>query len=148
MSPIPKIILSEKIRGALREELEQRKKIIFRELTIQEYVIKVLTTQLRKNLKIIRDNQDNRLVLPPYADTSPISNPDKWIAQRRGIRTMTLSIEALNNASQASEEFKEAFQSLLEGKFTIGRANAFLSDIDSLLSVAEELKEQTNKQEI
>lgn len=147
LSPIPKIILSEKIRGALREELEKRKDVIYREISIQEYVVKLLTTQLQKNLKIIRDSQDNRLILPPYADTKPISNPDEWIAQRRDIRTMTLSIEALNNASQASEEFKEAFQSLLEDKFTIERANALLSDVESLLSVAEELKKQTNKQQ-
>lgn len=146
ISSIPKIILSQKIRGALREELEQRKEVIYRELAIQEYVLKFLTTQLQKNLKIIRDNQDNRLVLPPYAASNPINNPDEWIAQRRKIRTMTLSIEALNNASQASEEFKEAFQLLLEDKFTIGQANALLSDIESLLSVAEELKQQPNKQ--
>lgn len=145
LSTIPQIILSQKIEGALREELEQRKEAIYRELTIQESVLKLLTIQLQKNLKIIRDNQDNRLVLPPYADPNPINNPDEWIAQRRDIRTMTLSIEALDNASQASEEFKEAFQLLLEDKFTVGRANALLSDIESLLKVAEQLKKQNNK---
>lgn len=146
ISLIPKIILSQKIRGALREELEQRKEVIYRELAIQEYVLKFLTIQLQKNLKTIRDNQDDRLVLPAYAASNPISNPDEWIIQRRKIRTMTLSIEALNNATRASKEFKEAFQLLLEDKFTIGRANALLSDIESLLSLAEELKQQPNKQ--
>ncbi|MHC5771533.1 MAG: hypothetical protein ACYTXI_39480, partial [Nostoc sp.] len=145
LSPIPKIILSKKIKGALREELEQRKEAIYRELAIQEFVLKLLTIQLKGNLKIIQDNQEHRLVLSPYIAIEPVSNPDGWIAKRRNIRTMTLSMEALNNASQSSDEFKESFQLLLEDKFTIGRANALLSDINSLLNVAEELKQATNK---
>jgi hypothetical protein len=145
LSQIPKIILSGKIKGALRTELQQRKEAIYRELSIQEVVLKFLTVQLKSNLQIIRDNQDDRLVLSPYTATESVSNPDEWIAKRRSIRTMTLSMEALTNASQSSKEFKESFQLLLEDKFTIGRANALLSDIDSLLNVAEELKQATNK---
>lgn len=144
LSPIPKIILSQKIQGALREELEQRKETIYRELTIQDFVLQLLTIQLQKNIKIIQDNQENRSVLPLYAAPESINNPDAWIAKRRNIRTMTLSIEALNNANQASQEFKKSFQLLLEDKFTVGRANALLSDIESLLNVAENLKKATN----
>jgi hypothetical protein len=144
LSTIPKIILSRKIKGALREELEQRKEAIYRELTIQDLVLKLLTIQLQKNLKIIRDSQDNRSILPPYASTNPIDNPDEWIEKRRNIRTMTLSIEALNNANQASEDFKESFQLLLEDKFTVGRANALLSDVESLINIAETIKKGTN----
>lgn len=107
-------------------------------------VLELLTTQLKKNLQIIRDSKDSRTTLPSYAAPVPISNPDAWIEERRNIRTMTLSIEALNNATQASEEFKEAFQLLLENKFTIARANALLSDIESLLKIAEDLKKATN----
>lgn len=145
LSAIPQIILSQKIKGALREELEQRKEAIYRELALQDLVLKLLTTQLQKNLQIIRDSKDNRTTLPPYASPAPISNPDTWIEKRRNIRTMTLSIEALNNANQASEEFKEAFELLLEDKFTIARANALLSDIESLLKVAEDLKKPINQ---
>jgi hypothetical protein len=61
---------------------------------------------------------------------------------------MTLSIEALNNANKASQQFKESFQLLLEDKFTLGRANALLDDISELLGIAEEIKQATNpKQE-
>ncbi len=83
--------------------------------------------------------------MPAYAAREPISNPDEWILKRRNIRTMTLSIEALNNATQSSEEFKQSFQLLLEDNFTTERANALLSDIDSLLNVAEELKKANNQ---
>ena len=107
-------------------------------------VLELLTIQLQKNLRIIRDSKDNRTVLPTYAMPVPINNPDTWIEQRRNIRTMTLSIEALNNATQASEEFKEAFELLLEDKFTIASANALLSNIESLLKIAEDLKKANN----
>ena len=145
LSQIPQIILSEKIEGALKEELEQRKEAIYRELTIQELVLQLLTIQLRNDLKIIRDNQDHRLLLQPYVASEPIANSDEWIVKRRNLRTMTTSLEALNNASQSSQAFKESFRLLLEDKFTVGRANALLSDIDSLLNVAEELKKATNQ---
>lgn len=148
LSAIPQIILSQKIQGALREELEQRKEAIYRELALQDLVLELLTIQLQKNLRIIRDSQDSRITLPPYADPVPISNPDAWIENRRNIRTMTLSIEALNNATQASEEFKETFQLLLEDKFTLARANALLSDIESLLKIAEELKQANNSSQL
>jgi hypothetical protein len=145
LSTIPQIILSQKIKGALREELERRKEAIYRELILQDLVLKLLTTQLQNNLLIIRDSKDNRTTLPPYVSPVPISNPDTWIEKRRNIRTMTLSIEALNNANQASEEFKEAFELLLEDKFTIAHANALLSDIESLLKIAEDLKKPINQ---
>jgi hypothetical protein len=148
LSGIPEIILNQKIKGALRNELQLRKEAIYRELALQELVLKLLTIQLQGNLAIIRDSQDNRLVLPPYAATQPIGKPDEWIVTRRNTRTMTLSIEALNNANKASQQFKESFQLLLEDKFTLGRANALLDDISELLGIAEEIKQATNpKQE-
>ena len=144
LSPIPKIILSQKIKGALRKEIEERKEAIYREIALQDLVLELLTIQLQKNLKIIRDSRDNRTVLPAYTSPVPINDPDAWVEDRRNIRMMTLSIEALNNATQASEEFKQAFELLLEDKFTIARANAFLSDVESLLKVAEDLKKANN----
>ncbi len=140
LSEIPKIILSNKIKGALRKELEQRKETIYRELAIQESVLKLLTIELTEDLKNIQNNQEDRLLFTPYTAADPISDPDAWIERRRDILTMTLSIEALNNASESAKDFKEAFKLLLEDKFTIARANELLSDINSLVNVAEEIK--------
>jgi hypothetical protein len=140
LSEIPKMILSNKIKGTLRKELALRKETIYRELAIQEFVLELLTIQLQNNLTIIQQNQEDRLLLRPYTAAEPISNPDEWIEKRRDILTMTLSIEALNNASESAKNFKEAFQLLLEDKFTIARANELLSDINSLLNVTEEIK--------
>lgn len=140
LSEIPKMILSNKIKGALRKELEQRKETIYRELAIQESVLELLTIQLQSNLRTIQENQEDRLLLRPYTAADSISEADEWIEKRRDILTMTLSIEALNNASESAKDFKEAFKLLLEDKFTIARANELLSDINSLVNVAEEIK--------
>ncbi|MDZ8030704.1 hypothetical protein [Nostoc sp. DedSLP04] len=140
LSEIPKIILSNKIKGALRKELEQRKETIYRELAIQESVLELLTIELQSNLKTIQKNQEERLLFRPYTAADPISDPDEWIEKRQKILTITLSIEALNDASESAKDFKEAFQLLLEDKFTIARANELLSEINSLVNVAEEIK--------
>ncbi|MBD2438280.1 hypothetical protein H6G69_15885 [Nostoc sp. FACHB-110] len=140
LSEIPQMILSNKIKGTLRKELNMRKETIYKELAIQEFVLELLTIQLQTNLKTIQMNQEYRLLLKPYTAGEPISNPDEWIKNRQDILTMTLSIEALNNASESAKDFKEAFQLLLEDKFTISRANELLSNINSLLKVAEEIK--------
>ncbi|MDZ8065509.1 MAG: hypothetical protein RMY64_07690 [Nostoc sp. DedQUE08] len=140
LSKIPQIILSKKIKGALRKELEQRKETIYRELAIQESVLELLTTELKNNLTTIQENQEDRLLFRPYTAADPISDPDEWIEKRQNILTMTLSIEALNDASESAKDFKEAFQLLLEDKFTIARANELLSEINSLVNVAEEIK--------
>lgn len=74
LSEIPKIILSNKIKGALRKELEQRKETIYRELAIQELVLELLTTDLKNNLITIQENQEERLLLRPYIAADPMLN--------------------------------------------------------------------------
>ncbi len=145
LSQVTQIILSEKIEGALREELEQRKEAIYQELTLQESVLQFLNSQLKKDLEFIRDNQEERWLLQPYIAPGPITNSDEWIEKRRNFLTTKTSLEALDNASQSSQKLRESFQLLLEDKFTKERANTLLSDTNSLLDVAEELKKATNK---
>lgn len=145
LSQVTQIVLSEKIEGALREELEQRKEAIYRELAVQESVLRFLTIQLKGDLEIIQNSRDHRLLWEPYIASERITNSDEWITKRRNILTMKTSLEALNDASQSSQKFKESFRLLLKDEFTMERANALLSDINSLLDVAEELKQATNK---
>ncbi len=140
VSLIPEIILSQKIKGALREELEARKEAIYREIVIQEALLKLLTSQLKTDLKDIQNLRDERTVLPAFAAEQPIDNPDDWIVQRRNIRTMTLAIKGLDDATEATQAFKESFQLLLEDRFTIGRANALLAEIESLINITDNFK--------
>lgn len=140
LSTIPEIIISQQIKGALRSELQQRKSAIYRELVLQGFVLKLLTSQLKTDLGIIQNSRDTRNVYTPYVSASPIGNKDAWIDQRRDVRALTLSVEAIGSANQASEEFQKAFELLLEDKFTVSRANTLLAEVDSLLKIAEGLK--------
>ncbi|WP_420064729.1 hypothetical protein ACLB6K_19110 [Microcystis aeruginosa FACHB-524] len=145
--PVPsisEIILSQKIKGELRKELEARKEAIYREIAIQEALLKLLTSQIKTDLKDIQNLKDERSVLPAFAE-QPIEKPDDWIIRRRQIRTMTLSVQGLDDATKATESFKESFKLLLEDRFTIGRANALLSEIESLINISEDLKRSINQ---
>ncbi len=142
---IPEIILSQKIKGELRKELEARKEAIYREIALQEALLKLLTSQIKTDLKDIQNLKDERSVLPAFAAEQPIEKPDDWIIRRRQIRTMTLSVQGLDDATKATESFKESFKLLLEDRFTIGRANALLSEIESLINVSEDLKRSINQ---
>jgi hypothetical protein len=144
VSSIPEIILSQKIKGELRKELEARKEAIYREIAIQEAVLKLLTSQIKTDLKDIQNLRDERSMLPAFASEQPIENPDDWIIKRRQVRTMTLSVQGLDDAIKATESFKESFRLLLEDKFTIGRANALLSEIESLINLTENLQKSSN----
>jgi hypothetical protein len=56
-----------------------------------------------------------------------------------------LSVKALEDATQATTEFKNSFELVLEDRFSTARANALLADIESLLTVAQELKTAFNQ---
>ena len=117
--PVPsisEIILSQKIKGELRKELEARKEAIYREIAIQEALLKLLTSQIKTDLKDIQNLKDERSVLPAFAAEQPIEKPDDWIIRRRQIRTMTLSVQGLDDATKATESFKESFKLLLEDR--------------------------------
>lgn len=144
VSTIPEIILNEKIKGELRKELELRKNAIYRELEIQEALLALLTSQIKTDLQDIQNLQDERSVLPPFASPQPLEKPDEWIIERRKIRTMTLSVEGLDDATQATKSLKESFKLLLENRFTIGRANALLSEVESVINITENLKKSIN----
>jgi len=144
LPPLGGLILNAKIEGALRRELELRKDTISKEIQTQKLVLELIADKSRGNLETIQNNQDQRLVYAPYLASKPIDNPDGWIAKRNSIRLMTLTVEGLAEANKISEEFNQGFISLLDGSLTIGRANAILSQIEKVITVAEELKKQSN----
>ena len=145
LSSIPEIILSSKIKGALREELLLRKEAIYRELELQDIVIDLLTAQIKKDLQIISQEKEKRTTFEPFVSETPVSKPDAWVISRRNFRMMDLSVKALEDATQATTEFKKSFQLVLEDRFSTARANALLADIESLLTVAQELKTAFNQ---
>ncbi|MBC1235639.1 hypothetical protein [Nostoc sp. 2RC] len=137
---IGKLIVSSKIRGALKEELQKRNQTIMLELKTQQELLNVLSTQIKGDLKGIQDRQELRLVINPLLQPTPIADEDTWIATRRELLTQELTAAELENASQALGDFQNIFQDFVEGRSSSGRINALLTDIEDLLSVIETLK--------
>jgi len=137
---IGKLIVSSKIRGALKEELEKRNQTIMLELKTQQELLNALSTQIKGELKGIQDRQELRLVINPFLEPTPIADEDAWIATRRELLTQEVTAAELENASQALGDFQNIFQDFVEGQSSSGRINALLTDIENLLSVIEKLK--------
>ncbi|BAY74311.1 hypothetical protein NIES25_07240 [Nostoc linckia NIES-25] len=137
---IGKLIVSSKIRGALKEELEKRNQTIMLELKTQQELLNALSTQIKGELKGIQDRQELRLVINPFLEQTPIADEDAWIATRRELLTQEVTAAELETASQALGDFQNIFQDFVEGQSSSGRINALLTDIENLLSVIEKLK--------
>lgn len=140
ITQIPALIVSAKIKGALRAELLARKDAIYKELLLQEATQKLLSQQIQSDLANIKSLREIRAVKGPYVSTKPIENPDKWIALRAEIGKFATTSEALNTASQTSKDLREAFVDLLDNKLTVARANALLTSIRDFAEVAESIK--------
>jgi hypothetical protein len=141
LAAIPELIISEQIKGGLRAELQARKAAIYKELLLQELVLQLLQAQIVADLRDIQSGRDDRLALRPYVSPEPIGNPDGWIQKRQAIRLLSVTSDSLGSATKASKQFKEAFELLLEDKFSLARANDLMSSINLLLKAVMTLKQ-------
>ncbi len=139
-STLGKLIVSSEIRGALRSELDQRKDTIEKALALQTLLLDELAKQLQDDVAFTQQLREERQVIAPYIQASPIANSEEWINNRRGILTMKTSVAQLSSARAVSEDMQSAFSSLTSNKLTVARATAVLFDIDSLLAIIKDLK--------
>lgn len=142
---IPKLYLSSRIKGALRQALALRKDAIYRELWLQDKVLDILLIQMKRDLQTIHNLQEERVLLPIYVLPTPVQDPDTWIAKRRAARTATLTVQALERAHETSGDLREAFQLLLADRFTPVRASNLLEDIHGLVKVGKELQHTSSR---
>ena len=137
---VTKIVLDARIRGALRKELEKRKDIIYKEITIQEQLLNFLANSIEEDIKIMRDLQENRLVLTPLIQQQEI-NQAEWIKKREEVLTQDVEvILAIKKASNALGEFKGLFQTSIEGGLTSERLNQFFQNTDSFVTTVSRKK--------
>jgi hypothetical protein len=139
-SQIPSLILSAKIKGALRAELLARKEAIYKELITQELVQKLLAQQINANLQIINSYKEMRTIKPAYESDKPVAEPDKWIALRAQISQDSLSADALEDASKTSKALQEAFKDLLSNRLTVARAGVLVDDIRDLVTLIHRIE--------
>ena len=134
---VTRLIVSGKIRRALKTELEKRKDTIQTELILQQQLLDLLAEQIEDNLKSIRENQEKRLIIIPLNDEEPINNQDEWIATRREILRMETTAKELQDASDTASEFRAVFEEFVSGRLTTTRINYFLNDVNKFLDVVE-----------
>lgn len=137
---ITQIVLDARIRGALREELEQRKYIIYREITIQEKLLEVISDSIENDMEIMRDLKENRLVLEPLLDSENFDE-NTWIETRYQVLTHNTEVlSKINKASDTLAKFKEIFIASIEGEINSKRLNNFLQETNSLSVLISEQK--------
>lgn len=132
-----KLAVDLKIRAALREELEKRKDVIRKELQIQEVLLEELTKSISHALNVEKSTKEQQLVIEPIISSSPLKNVEKWVSTRRDVIYMPLTVEEIMSAGGAAKKMREAFEGLLSGEDSIGRINALIIDIESILDVVD-----------
>ena len=139
---LARLIVSSKIKGDLREELDQRADTINEELYTQEILLKLLSQSMMTDLTIIKQSQETRTVIRPYIQENPIAAETQWIADRREVLKMNITIAELQNAENAAASFRAIFTDFVEGDLNIDRLNYLLTEIESFLSLAEAVKNE------
>lgn len=134
---ITNLVVSSKIRGALRSELEKRNRTILLELTIQKEMLKALGDSMAQDAKLIRIAKEERFVIRPLIQDTAIPDADTWIDTRQKLLIMEARGKELNEASNALGNFQAVFQDFVEGKLSLARLNAFLQDVDAFLKLVE-----------
>nr|VFJ46489.1 MAG: hypothetical protein BECKDK2373B_GA0170837_101341 [Candidatus Kentron sp. DK] len=132
-----KLAVDMKIRAALKEELNTRKDVIRRELQIQEVLIQELTGQISAALTRKNSAQEQLLVRVPITGNSPLKDEGEWVSTRRDVIYLPTMIEEISSASDAARKMREAFDGLLSGEDAMGRINALIIDIESILDVVD-----------
>ena len=92
-------------------------------------------------MTILQENQEQRLLYTPYVKNNSELQPDSFVNDRSRILALSTTIPKLDQATTVSGELRSAFLDLLDGKLNYARVNLLLSDIQSLLEVAQQLKQ-------
>jgi hypothetical protein len=136
---VTKIVLDSRIHGALKEELEKRKDTIYREITIQEEVLKFISQLVQEDIITMQDLQEQRLVLEPLKSKEIDEN--SWIDTRLTVLTQNAQIIlATRKASDNLSEFKKLFVASIEGELTGKRLKVFIQETNSFAALVPDQK--------
>lgn len=143
--PVTKIVLDNRISGALRQELENHKDMIYQEITIQQYALRSLGYSMENDVDTIRNLQEYRLVLQPLV--SDKFDPDGWVTTRNKVMTQNDELRLqIDKASQSLNNFKEMFVAIVGGKMNSKSLKNFIKETNSFSqSVMKKNKEQATE---
>lgn len=134
------LIVKLQIREALKQELEKRGKLISNELKIQEDALEDIGKIMLQDKEKISKRQEDRLVVRSIISPNPISDETGWIKTRRDILRMTIMSENLKSASSTLSDFRNIFESFLDGRSDVKSINIFLSEVEAFVKLVSNAK--------
>ena len=142
---ITRIVLDARIRGALKSELEKRKYTIYRQITIQEKLLTIISESMEKNVKILRDLKEYRLVIQPIIEQGDINTKkeNEWVKTRNTIILLKDYQDKISKIKEASDKlrtFKQIFINSIEGEITSNRIQSFIQEANSFSTLVSQDK--------
>lgn len=141
LSPLAGFIADMTIRKALRDELITRKDTIRKELYLQEKLIEKLKREITDKMKEIEEMKKTKLVDDPILGNRKLNNYENWITARRNMMCKSSKVEELDTASQAAKKMRQTFEDIYSDNITEEKLNSLISDMQTLLSIANTLKQ-------
>jgi hypothetical protein len=149
IGPLTTIIVSGSIRESLGRELRDRNQIIRAELETQQILLRALAAGIKNDLENITTLQKARLVTEPLKTGEALQPPnqDRWVSNRRKVLTASTTANELAIAADNVKTLQELYEGLMRGKVDAAAVNNLVTDLESLLSVAESLRSLTGAQQ-
>jgi len=131
-----KIIVAHFQNEALEKELRKRSKTIEKEINLQQEVLEFLAAQIKTDLQISLNKQETSEVVDPFKDQKDELSKD-WATRRREILLSSLSLSAIDAASDAAKNLKTAFVALIENRFSQTDYQSLVSDVNEIINLIE-----------
>lgn len=132
LGTISKLIISEKINGALREELETRQDLLQKQLLVHKYMVQALIETTEVDLKTIMDLKYKRTIDDSYVDIKNSSFPESnTIDERRKLLGIEKLILDLKHSSSISDEFKKVLIEVASGNANSPRIDRISKNVQA-----------------
>ncbi len=136
---VTEIFVDARIRKELKEELGNRKRVILKELKLQNELLTTLERHILNDLNTVQKMRERQFVILPLAAEAPLAKPEEWVAKRRDIFFMAKEAENINAARQIVHNMSVTFEAITTDKDVVGSINALIIDIERIVAVADAL---------
>lgn len=136
---VTEIFVDARIRKELKEELVNRKRVILKELELQNELLTTLERHILNDLNTVQKIRERQFVILPLAAEAPLAKPEEWVAKRRDIFFVAKEAENINAARQIVHNMSVTFEAITTDKDVVGSINALIIDIERIVAVADAL---------
>jgi hypothetical protein len=123
--------------GALERELRARAPMLQRELELQRAAMQAIADEMQADLEAIINQQELTEVIDPYRSSGSL--PRTWARRRREILAAAPAAESVDAAATAAAALGQAFQALVERRYTLADSRAVLADVNAIVTLLERI---------